>query len=72
MVYYFRKMSLAKQNYNIKNKELLATIVILEEWYVYIEGAIKTIIYINYKNLLSFTIIKEFNRRQVKWSELLG
>ena len=62
MAYYFRKISSAEQNYNINNKKLLAIIVILEEWYIYMEGVIDTIIYINYKNLLLFTTIKELNR----------
>ena len=52
----------AEQNYNIINKELLAIITTLKKWYIYIEGAIKITVYINYKNLLIFTIMKEFNK----------
>ena len=51
-----------KQNYNIINKELLIIIAALKEWYMYIKGAVKTIIYIDHRNLLSFIIIKELNR----------
>ena len=72
MTYYSRKMSSAEWNYDIGDKKLLAIITVLEEWYIYIEGAVETIIYINYKNLLSFATIKELNRRQVRWLELLG
>ena len=53
----------AEQNYNIKNKELLAIMVALEKYYIYIKNAVKTTIYIDYKNLLLFTTIKELNRQ---------
>ena len=63
MAYYSRKILLIKQNYNIIDKELLTIVAIFEEWYVYIKGVVETTVYINHKNLLLFTIIKEFNRR---------
>ena len=66
MVYYFRKMLSAEQNYNIINKKLLIIVATLKEWYIYIKGVVKTIVYINHKNLLSFIIIKELNRQQIK------
>ena len=62
IAYYSKKILSVKQNYNIINKELLAIMAALEEWYIYIKGVIKTTIYTNHKNLLIFTIIKEFNR----------
>ena len=37
MVYLLRKLSLAKQNYNIYNKELLAIVVALKTQRVYVE-----------------------------------
>ena len=55
-------MSSVEQNYNIADKELLIIIAALEEWYIYIEGAIEIIIYTNYKNLLTFIITKKFNK----------
>ena len=55
-------MSSVEQNYNIGDKKLLAIIIILEEWYIYVEGVINTTIYIDYKNLLSFTTMKKFNK----------
>ena len=66
MAYYSKKISLAEQNYNIGNKKLLIIIAALKEWYIYIKGAVETTVYINYKNLLSFIIIKELNRWQVR------
>ena len=62
MAYYFRKIFLAEQNYNIKNKELLVIITVLKKWYIYIKGVIETTVYINHKNLLLFTTAKKFNR----------
>ena len=62
MAYYSRKILLVKQNYNIINKELLAIMAALKKWYIYIKRAVETTVYINYKNLLLFIIIKELNR----------
>ena len=62
MAYYSRKILLVEQNYDIINKELLIIVAALKKWYIYIEGVIKIIIYIDYRNLLLFIIIKEFNR----------
>ena len=53
-----RKLSLAEQNYDIYNKELLAIVAALETWRVYAEGLLDITIFTNYKNLLYFTIIK--------------
>ena len=56
-------MLLAKQNYNIINKELLVIMAALEEWHVYVKGVVEIMVYTDHKNLLLFIIIKEFNRR---------
>ncbi len=72
MAYYSRKLSLAKQNYDIHDKELLAIVAALEAWRVYIEGASKLTILIDHKNLLHFITTKELNKRQVRWSKKLG
>ena len=45
--------------------------IALQYWRVYAKGCPKLDIYTNYKNLLNFIIIKELNRRQIKWFELL-
>ena len=63
MAYIVRKLSLAEQNYDIYNKELLAIIAALETWRVYAEELLDLTIFTNYKNLLYFTIIKQLNRR---------
>ena len=66
MAYFLRKMSLAEQNYDIYNKELLVVVNALEQWRQYAESCSELTIYTNYKNLLSFTTIKALNRRQVR------
>jgi len=71
VTYYFRKLLLAKQNYNIHDKKLLAIIAALEAWRVYIERALELTILIDYKNLLHFITTKELNRRQVRWFKKL-
>ena len=72
VAYHSRKMSPAEQNYDIHDKELLAIVVALQHWRTYVEGSPKTTIFTDHKNLLSFTTTKVLNRRQVRWSELLG
>ena len=72
IAYLSRKLSAAKQNYDVHDKELLAIVVSLETWRVYAEGAPQLTILTDHKNLLQFTTTKQLNRRQVRWSELLG
>ncbi len=65
-------MSLAEQNYEIYDKELLAIVAALRHWRIYCEGATGLTIYSDHKNLQYFTTTKELSRRQCRWSELLG
>jgi hypothetical protein len=61
-VYYNKKITLLKLNYNIYNKELLAVITVLKEWRVFLQGTIKLfIIKTDYKNLTGFLTTKELN-----------
>jgi len=71
VTYYFRKLSSAKQNYDIHDKKLLAIIAALEAWRIYIEEASELTILTNHKNLLHFITTKKLNRRQVRWSKKL-
>jgi hypothetical protein len=61
-VYYNRKITPLKLNYDIYNKELLVIIAVLKEWRVFLQGTIKPfIVKTDYKNLTGFLIIKELN-----------
>ena len=72
IIYYSQKITPLELNYNIYNKELLVIIVVLKEQRVFLQGIIELfIIKIDYKNLIGFLIIKELNRRSVRWVEIL-
>ncbi len=71
VTYYSRKFSSAKQNYDIHDKKLLIIIASLKQWRVYAEKSSESTIYTNHKNLLHFIIIKQLNKRQMRWSKLL-
>ena len=71
MTYFSRKLSSTKQNYDIHDKKLLAIIISLKTWRIYVEGTLELTIYTNHKNLLQFIIIKQLNRQQIRWSKLL-
>jgi uncharacterized tellurite resistance protein B-like protein len=66
IAYYSRKLSLAEQNYNIHDKELLAVVVSLEHFRIYAIGARNLTVYTDYKNLTTFLTTKVLNRRQVR------
>jgi transposase InsO family protein len=72
IAFFSRKMTPAELNYDIHDKELLAIVVAIQQWRIYVEGATKTTIFTDHKNLLTFTTTKVLNRRQTRWAELLG
>jgi len=60
-------------NYDIYNKELLGIVVVLKEWKVFLQDTKEPfVVKIDYKNLTSFLMTKELNRRQIKWAEMLA
>jgi len=71
MIYLLRKLLLVEQNYDVHNKKLLAIVVFLKSWRVYIEELLKLTILTNHKNLVHFIIIKQLNKRQIRWFERL-
>lgn len=72
IAYYSRKFSGPEERYDVHDKELLAIVSALEHWRVYAESCSELTIYTDHKNLVHFTTTKVLNRRQVRWSELLG
>ena len=62
VVYYSYKITLSELNYNIYNKELLATITVLKEQRVFLQGIVELfVVKMDYKNLIGFLITKELN-----------
>jgi hypothetical protein len=72
IAYYSRKFTPAKENYDVHDKELMAIVSCLEHWRIYAESCSALTIYTDHKNLVNFTTTKTLNRRQVRWSEMLG
>ena len=72
VTYFSRKLTSVEQNYDIHDKKLLTIITALKQWRTYAEEAFSLTVYTNHKNLITFIIIKQLNRRQIRWSELLG
>ena len=71
MTYLSRKLLLVEQNYDVHDKELLAIVVSLKSWRVYTKESLELTILTNHKNLVHFIIIKQLNRRQIRWLERL-
>jgi hypothetical protein len=61
-VYYSKKITPLKLNYNIYNKELLAIVIVLKKWKAFLQGTIEPfIIKMDYKNLTGFLTTKKLN-----------
>ena len=68
VAYQAKKMSNAECNYNIHDKELLATIQAFHDWKRYTRGNPKPIrLVIDHKNLVTFMTTNELNERQARW-----
>ena len=64
VIYYSRKITPLELNYNIYNKELLGIVTVLKKWRAFLQKIIKLfIVKTDYKNLMGFLTIKEFNKR---------
>jgi transposase InsO family protein len=72
IAYHSRKFSQAEERYDVHDKELLAIVNALEHWRAYAESCSELTIFTDHKNLTHFTTTKQLNRRQVRWSEMLG
>ena len=72
VAYYSRKFSGLEERYNVHDKELLAIVDSLKHQRIYSKSSLELKIFTDYKNLTYFTTTKVLNRRQVRWSEMLG
>ena len=72
IAFHSKKLTNAELNYEIHDKKLLTIINSFKQWRMFLKESKHQIqVYINYKNLLYFTITKILNRRQIKWSKEL-
>ena len=73
ITFFSKSLSLVEWNYEIHDKEMLAIIRALEEWWHFLEGAqLKFEIWTDHKNLEYFRTSKKLNRRQARWSLYLS
>lgn len=69
MVFFSQKLSPADQNYDIRNRELLAVKLALEEWCHSLEGtAHPFMIFIDHSNLEYLITTKHLNPHQAQWA----
>jgi hypothetical protein len=73
VAFYSRKLTSAKMNYQVYDKELLVIITTFEQWRPYLAGAQHRVqVLTDHKNLLYFTTIRTLNRRHARWSIFLA
>ena len=71
--YYSRKLSLAEQNYIIEDKKMLAIVLALQNWRVYVQEISQQIVVLfDHKNFQLFKTVKKLNKKQTKWSKCLA
>ena len=67
--FFSRKLSSAKQHYDIGNRELLAVNMALEEWRHWLEGAEQPFVaWTDHKNLEYIRSAKRLSSRQARWA----
>ncbi|KAK3511404.1 hypothetical protein QTP70_007228 [Hemibagrus guttatus] len=67
--FFSRKLSPAERNYDIRNRELLAVKLALEEWRHWLEGAKHPFtVLTDHKNLEYLRAAKRLNPRQARWA----
>ncbi len=72
IVFYFKKMTFAKRNYEVDDQKMLVIVKICKKWRHYIENVKYSIwIIIDHANFKNFFINKVFSRREIKWWERL-
>ena len=58
IIYISRKIILAEFNYNIYNKKLFVIVAVIKKLKIYIKSVSEITVFIDYKNLIKFYIIK--------------
>lgn len=67
--YHSRKLNSAERNYDMGDRELLATKAAFEEWRHWLEGATHPFVVLtDHKNLEYLRMAKRLNPRQARWS----
>jgi hypothetical protein len=67
------KFNSVELNYENYNKEMLAIMETMDHYWHYFEGlSLQSIIFSDHRNLLWFTEMKVYNRRQARWAEKLS
>ncbi|QRW25741.1 Retrotransposable element Tf2 protein [Rhizoctonia solani] len=73
VVYLSKSLSLAKKNYDIFDKELLAVIRAFKEWRHLLEGLeLPVQVLTDHKNLEYFSTSQSLNKRQIRWANFLN
>ena len=73
LVYFLRKMILAKTRYKTNNNELLAIVGAFKTWRHYLEGCKhEVLVFINHNNFRRFMDTKCLSFRQVRWAQELS
>ncbi len=71
--FFSHRLTLTERNYDIRNRELLAVKLALEEWRDWLEGAGSPfIVWTDHKNLEYICTAKRLNSRQARWALFLG
>jgi hypothetical protein len=71
--FYSGQCTTAKQNYDTYDRELLAIVETMKQWWHDLEGANhKVLIRCDHKNLKDFHTSKVLSRRQARWAEILS
>lgn len=67
--YFSRKLCATEQNYDIRNRELLAMKAVFKEWHHYLLGAKHPfLVLMDHRNLEYLCAIKRLNPRQARWA----
>lgn len=72
-VFFSCRLTPAEWNYNVGNPELLAVVLILQEYIHWLEGSVQPfVVWTDHKNLAYLWSAKRLNSRQAPWALFLG